>query len=272
MVLRHPDRVEMRLSVRLDGTATSCRAHVRLPRRSERPPGCALVTSCAWDGAPALFWLSEREVTAGQYLEFLNDPATRPALDAAGRRRLVPRHEIDPPLWPRGADGLFGLPQGTRADHPVLGVSFEDAQAYVRWRNDRAAASGEPWRFRLPSFKEWTSAAGSTFVREYPFGPLFRPRWASSCFARPTPAPEPVMSYPVDESLYGIYDMCGSAMEWVDDWYDAARGLRRVAGGSWAQTGPVAMRIWAPRGARPDRADREFGFRLVVQAAELESR
>jgi formylglycine-generating enzyme required for sulfatase activity len=69
----------------------------------------------------------------------------------------------------------------------------------------------------------------------------------------------------VDESPFGVFDLCGSAMEWVEDWYDERRGLRRIAGGSWAQGDATALESYNPRGARPDRADREFGVRLVAE-------
>jgi formylglycine-generating enzyme required for sulfatase activity len=216
--------------------------------------------------------MQDREVTAAEYLGFLNAPETRVAMDAAARPLLVPRHDTDPPLWPRGTDGVFRLPDGTAPDHPVLGVSFEDARAYAAWRSARASAAGEPWRWRLPLQGEWSEAAGSGVGRRFPFGPRFRPSWASSNFRRPYPAPEPVLSHPVDESAYGVFDMCGSAMEWVEDWYDEPRGLRRLRGGSWAQGWPEALAVWAPRGARPDRADREFGFRLVGERAAAEAR
>jgi hypothetical protein len=257
------------VALRKPGAGTTLEA--RMPEPRERPPGC--VRAVIWPGFALrpetdACWIRERETTAGEYLEFLNDPETLRAVDAAARPILVPRHEVDPPLWPRGTDGRFSLPRGTEADHPVLGVSFDDAVAYARWLSARAAERGEPWTWRLPTRREWTHAAGGATSRAYVFGPRFHPRWASSCHSRPAPAPEPVGSYPIDESPYGVFDACGSAMEWIDDWYDEPRGLRRIGGGSWAQGLQAAFLIHAPRGARPDRADREFGFRLVAEPRE----
>lgn len=262
VLLRHPERIDVRAPLRLALPGTY-EVALRLPLPEERPDGCVLVRSPEWESGSG--WIQEREVTAGEYLEFLDDPATRARIDASPTPVLVPRHEVDPPLWPRGADGRFRLPDGTTPDHPVLGVSYDDAEAYARWRSARAEAAGEPWRFRLPLGGEWVSAGGSHLMRRFPFGPTFRPRWASSCFTGPYPAPVPVLSHPVDESAFGVFDLCGSAMEWCGDWYGAPRGLRRLRGGSWAQGDPDALTVWAPHGARPDRADREFGFRLVVE-------
>ncbi len=268
VLLRRPGHVDVRVPVPL-GAGASATVRVRLPPAAERPPGCVLVQGSHWERGEG--WIQEREVTAGEYLEFLNDEATLAEIAASAAALRVPRHEVDPPLWPRGADGRFRLPAGTRPDHPVLGVSFEDAAAYAAWRSARSIAAGEPWRWRLPHGDEWATAGGALLGRRFPFGPVFRPHWVSSCHAQPYPAPVPVLSHPVDESPFGVFDLCGSALEWCSDWFDEPRGLRRLRGGSWAQGRPEALEVWSPHGARPDRADREFGFRLVAERAGAES-
>ena len=89
--------------------------------------------------------------------------------------------------------------------------------AYADWRTRRAEENGLPWRFALTEWERWQFAGnGDGF---YAFGDRFRPRWMSSCYARPVPSPEPVLSYPIDESVYGVFDMSGSALEWVDGWF-----------------------------------------------------
>ena len=73
------------------------------------------------------------------------------------------------------------------------------------------------------------------------------------------------MSYPIDESWCGAYDMAGSMFEWLDDWFDEPRGLRHVAGGSWGRAEPRLFRIEGGQGARPRGAADEYGFRLVMR-------
>ena len=72
-------------------------------------------------------------VTNTEYAEFLK---------ATGRKA--------PKYWPDGA-----MPEG-RADHPVVWVSFDDANAYCAWLEKADPAH----RYRLPTEEEWELAAG----------------------------------------------------------------------------------------------------------------
>jgi hypothetical protein len=74
------------------------------------------------------------------------------------------------------------------------------------------------------------------------------------------------MSYPVDESPFGVFDTAGSAYEWIDWWFDEARHLRLAAGGSWGQTDPRLFLVWGGVGASETDAGGETSFRLVCRA------
>jgi formylglycine-generating enzyme required for sulfatase activity len=148
----------------------------------------------------------------------------------------------------------------------VLGVSWNDARAFAAWRTERAAAQGRAQeQFALPSLQQWVAASGFGAGREYAFGHRFVRRWVSGCWSRPAASPDPVMTHPVDESPYGVYDTAGSAEEWIDGWYDESRRLRLLAGGSWAQTDARLFQIFGGVGARETDANGESGFRLVLR-------
>jgi predicted Ser/Thr protein kinase len=248
-VVRAGPPLRFALELLPDGTTPAGFVHV--------PPLAASWTSEA-------FWLQERELTCAEYLEFLNDPTTRAAIAASSSSILVPRDEQGP-LWPRSATGEYQLGRNWAADWPVLAVSWHDAEAYARWRSERARASGSTFVFALPRFDEWKTAGHGADGRDFVFGWAFRPKWMKSNYARPRATPESVLRFPVDESVFGAFDLAGSALEWLDDWYREG-DLRRAAGGGWGQADPNSyFRVEGGLGLPPTTAANMVGFRLVAR-------
>src|SRR6185295_6475612 len=96
---------------------------------------------------------------------------------------------------------------------PVYGVSFDDACAFAEWKTERARAAGQDVRFGLPTSAEWEKAARGADGRRLVCGNHFVASWIKSAHARPVADVEPVMSFPVDESPYGAFDLGGSLNE-----------------------------------------------------------
>jgi formylglycine-generating enzyme required for sulfatase activity len=156
-----------------------------------------------------------------------------------------------------------------RGRHPVINVSWDDAQAFIRWLNQ---LSGR--HYRLPTEAEWEYAARAGTATPYPWGDKFRPDLANGSDSKSGTVE--VGSYPRD--AYGLYDMTGNVWEWTQDCHhDDYRGApgdgtawtsgdcnRRVyRGGSWAS--PVLLlrvthRLWLRASARYD----FLGFRLAA--------
>lgn len=270
-VARHAGHAEQRASFQVTEPAP-VRLRIALqalaPAVPAAPPFVHIPCEAQFDHPG--FWIMEREVTSGEYLEFLNDAGTLAQVNASALPIRVPRDPTQPEatLWSRTAADRFSLPPDWEPDTPVLGVSHDDALAYVAWRSER-----EPLppghRLALPNLHEWIQAGTGGGVLLFPHGFAFRPQWVKSRFARATVAAEPVMSYALDESLYRVFDLVGSAAEWLDaPAFGADRAERAIGGGSWLDSAPDLFRLDGHRGALPATASAAYGFRLAIVPQE----
>jgi len=217
------------------------------------------------------FWIARTEVTVAEYAEFLDDPATLLEIEEAergGEWIRVPRTNEDatrPAVLhgSKGADGRFRSDWDPR--WPIHGVSCEDADAYVRWRNERAKERSEPWIYALPTEEEWERAARGADGRFFPWGDDFDRTFCKGYASRDErPRPEPVLAYPRDESPFGVRDLAGGVHEWLAG-SATANWMRAWRGGGW-YTGPVQFFRAASRNeGLPKRAGENDGFRLVAR-------
>jgi serine/threonine-protein kinase len=208
------------------------------------------------------FCMQVLPITLGEYLEFLSALGT----DAEPH---FPRRGGSPFIR-RAPDGALQLNEtalfleanpaewlsGTLERLPIFGVSSEDALAYAAWRSAR-----EGVELRLPTALEWEKAARGTDGRLYPWGNSFDPTFCKHRDARREGIfPEPVGSFPLDESPYGVRDCAGGVAEWM---FDGPTPERRYArGGSW-DGGLDACRLTHRTSLLSQGRYRGVGFRLV---------
>ncbi len=96
------------------------------------------------------------------------------------------------------------------ANHPVIGVTWDQAQAYCTW------AQGS-----LPTEAQWEKAARGINGNIYPWG-NDQPACDIANFGFCSGSTSEVDAFVSGASPYGLYDMAGNVFEWVGDWYGEA--------------------------------------------------
>ena len=132
------------------------------------------------------YYIDKYEVTNMEYKAFIS--AT-----------LIP----PPPAWKNGM-----YPSG-QAKYPVTNVTWFDAHGYCSWAGKR-----------LPTEEEWEKAARGPDGNKYPWGNEYDEKKGNLKGGTAAPAG----SYESDKSYYGVYDMGGNVIEWVDAYYEPYPG------------------------------------------------
>ncbi len=276
------------------------------PAMSARPPAAKAASACRsadglvhvpagvvllgedGEGRPgrsvkvAEFWIERHEVTNRQFAAFVAATGYKTQAEREGQGAVfVQPHAIDGSgdagqwwQFAKGASwrhptGRETAPPATRAQMPVVQVSFEDAQAYARW------AGG-----RLPTEAEWERAARGD--QAHPVDPG---RWAYDAKGKPVantwqgvfpvvaqvedgyPGLAPVGCFPA--SPMGLHDMIGNAWEWTTTEVAGAARNRTLKGGSFLCAFNYCANF-RPAGWQAQEEDlptSHVGFRLVRDRA-----
>jgi formylglycine-generating enzyme required for sulfatase activity len=145
------------------------------------------------------YWIGRYPVTNAQYKRFVD----------------ATNHQA-PPHWTGKS------PPPDKLDHPVVQVTWADAQAFCDWAG-----------LALPTEEQWEKAARGTDGRIWPWGNEWAENRANTREAG-IEGTTPVGRYsPQGDSPYDCVDMAGNVWEWTGSWYE--EGLTRaLRGGSWA--------------------------------------
>jgi hypothetical protein len=193
----------------------------------------------------AAYWIQQTKVTNRMYAQCVSTGACVP-----------PAQELGGPVY---SNPDF-------VNHPVVGVTWDQAQTYCGWVQGR-----------LPTEAEWEKSARGTTGNSYPWG-IADPNCdllnSGYCLGHTTD----VTAYEDGTSQFGALDMAGNVFEWVADWYGddyygeasltdptgPESGEFRVVRGSSFESDPDQILSGIRHWAAPAFHSRDTGFRCVV--------
>lgn len=188
-------------------------------------------------------------------------------------------------------------------EHPVVGVSWEDASQFCVWLTQTEHEMGvlqAIYHYRLPTDREWSIAVGlaqergatpenraGTVHGVYPWGRMFPPpndaanyagsesrdgapeEWAViPDFRDDFPRTAPVSAF--GPNPRGVCNLGGNVWEWCLDRFNATQAWRTLRGGSWATWRREELLSSSRRAGEPYFRSDEVGFRCAVATNEGE--
>ena len=257
--------------VRISGGTFQMGSDVHYPE--ERPTHSATVEG---------FWIDKYAVTNEQFARFVEAtgyvtlaeipprpedyPGAKPdMLRPASVVFQKPTHRVDLRnhfnWWTYVAGANWRHPEGPessiagRAQHPVVHVAYQDAEAYAKWAGKQLPTEAE-WEFAArggldhatyawgEEFSPGAKSMANTWQGEFPWQNLRTDGYEGTA---------PVGQFPANG--YGLFDMIGNVWEWTTDWYSARHAVTKpCCGGAGLKDGnrdqsydPLMPEIKIPR-------------------------
>jgi len=251
------------------------------------------------DVSVGAFWIDACAVSNAQFTEFAESTSFATEAERFGWSFVFagvlpddfpPTQAVAQAPWWRKVEGAdWRHPDGPdssldgRLDHPVVHVSWNDAQAYSAWAGKR-----------LPTEAEWEFAARGGLVQQvFPWGDELEPNgehlmnvWQGEFPAANTVADGHYGTCPVDAfpaNGFGLFNATGNVWEWTADWFHPSfrerdssvdphgpeRGTSKVQkGGSYLCHHSYCRRyrVAARNASTPDSSTGNAGFRCVRDA------
>ncbi len=153
------------------------------------------------------FYISDHEVTAAEYKECVDDGGCS---------------------YNGGTGSYYTYGASGKENHPMNYVSWTETQAYIAWLNGKSSRV-----YRLCTEAEWEYAARAGTSTKYTCGD------SDSCLndvawylGNNSPAGTKA-DKTKQANAWGLYDMYGNVLEWVQDWYHSNYTSAPTDGSAW---------------------------------------
>ena len=186
-----------------------------------------------------------------------------------------------------GVNASWKSPGFTQADtHPVVKVSWNDAQAFCEWLTKMVLAAGKikaGQKYRLSTDAEWSVAVGlgqekGNTPREknlgikgvYPWGKEWPPPVGAGNYSKTLKVDKYDQTAPVGSfaaNQFGLHDLGGNVWEWCEDKYSPTSADRVLRGASWGNIYPDLLLSSARLSGAPEY---RIGFRCVLMGGSGE--
>lgn len=194
---------------------------------------------------------------AEQVPDPLDYPGILPEMIVAGSivfRAPAPGSQVTPESWwhyvpgadwrrPYGPDAGPHTEADALADHPVVHIAWQDAEAYARWAGKRLPSDAEAEFAARGGLVDMPYAWGRDLM---PDGARMANIWLEGFpFARPglpgPPYTTPVGSFPANS--FGLVDMIGNVWEWTSTDANGPPGSKGCCGALAQPFGPAHMKL-----------------------------
>lgn len=218
------------------------------------------------------FYISRYEITVAEFNEFVMETRYKTTAEQTGWARTGATKRNNKHNQVHWRYDAKGMPRNdSLANHPVIFISYADANAYCQWLTRK---TGRTWR--LPTEAEWEYAAGGG-KPHHSFDYSGSNRLSGVGWVMDAEGHDHAVGLKQPNEL-GLYDMTGNVWEWCQDYYhkdfyangplnnpcDTAKaGYAVMRGGSYRYT-KKASHITYRNYDKVNTASAFTGFRVVA--------
>jgi len=222
------------------------------------------------------FYMGKYEVKVSEFEQFISETNYKTDADKSGESYV---YENGSWITKKGVNWKCDVAGNLRPQsdykHPVIHVSWNDANEYCTWLSQKTGK-----KYSLPTEAQWEYAAGG--------GASNRTKWAGTnnendlgnfaWYSSNSNSTTHEVGTTQKANSLGIYDMSGNVWEWCLDWYDKnyynnstakdpvnvkKSDYRVLRGGSWVSYS-YDCRVALRGGSGPSSGDDDSGFRVVA--------